>query len=317
MKKQKLFFIICSLALTLAACEGKGGTGPKTEAEETVDVPDTAEDDMLIPTDPHAAEYIGLWSCGDYNIWISIEDHGIKAKVEYRQDGYNYITWNFSCLYEEETSSFTDPGYGIKTISKYDEDGELSSEEMVSDKEGCRLTIDKKGLLSWKSFDEEIAPDLKFEKKSDSPYNMWEETDEAALLEQFPDGLFKKPDGSGSVRYAILDVTQPNEDVSPLAEMSFELDGREYTARMQQGSDVEWNLFGTFSFWAVEKEVKLPAWGDAVKARYYNTVEADSAEALLIWHDPSTSSQYSLYYSSPVGNLDDIDLIELADKMHR
>ena len=317
MKKQKLIFIIGALALTLAACEGKSGNDPKTGPEETVNVPDDGEDDMLSPIDPHAAEYEGLWSCGDYNIWISAEDMGIKAKVEYKQDGYNYITWIFSCLYEEETSSFTDPGYGIKTISKYDDDGNMTSEEIVSDKEGCRLTVDKKGLMTWKNFNEEFASGLKFERKSDSAYSMWEDTDEAALLKQFPEGLFKNPDGSVVERYAILDATQPNEDVSQLVEMAFELDGREYVARMQQGSDVEWDISGTFFFWAVEKEVKLPGWGDGVKAKYYNTIESDSAEALLIWHDPSTSSQYSLYYSSPEGegSLDNIDLIKIAENM--
>ena len=317
MKKQKLIFIICSLALTLVACEGKGGNAPEPETDDTVNISDSEEDDMPGMADPHAAEYVGLWSCGDYNIWISAEDQGIKAKVEYKQDGYNYTTWNFACLYEEETSSFTDPGYGVKTISSYDEDGELTSDEIVSDKEGCRLTIDKKGFLTWQNFNEETATDLKFEKKSDSAYSMWEETDEAALLKQFPEGLFRKPEGAVLKRCEILDVMQPNEDVSPLVEMVFELDGRDYAARMQQGSDVEWNISGTYYFWAVEKDVKLPGWGDGVKAKYYNTVEADSAEALLIWHDQSTSSQYSLYYSSPDGNLDDIDLIKVAEEMHR
>ncbi len=317
MKKHILFFTSCILALSLVSCTDKNGDNTATVPSIPADTDVTEEDNYTDITDPHAFSYEGLWSCGDYNIRIGAEDMGIKAEVEYKQDVNNYTTWIFSCLYEEETSSFTDPGYGIKTVYVYDDDGELVSSSIVSDKEGCRFTIDKKGFLNWKNFNEDTASGLRFQKTSDNAVSMWTDTDEAELLKLFPKGLFKNPAGSVALHYSKLDNRQPNEDISVLAEMSFTLDGREYTARMQQGSDTDWDISGTYYFWAVEKDVKLKEWGKDIKAKYYNTVEAESSAALLIWHDPATVTQYSLYYYDDDGNPDDTDLIEIANKMHR
>lgn len=314
MKKHTIFFLSCILTLSLVSCTDKSKDAPVTPSPIQAD---NDEEEYFVAKDPHAADYEGLWSCNDYNIWIGAEDMGIKAEVEYKQDEYNYTTWIFSCLYEEETSSFTDPGYGIKTVYVYDDDGKLVSDSIVSDKEGCRFTIDKKGFLNWKNFNEDIASGLRFQKTSDNAVSMWKDTDESTLLKIFPDSLFKNPEGSESVHYSLLDNRQPNEDISELAEMVFSLNGHEYTARMQKGKDVDWDISGTYYFWAEEKDVKLKEWGKDVKAKYYNTVEAESAEALLIWHDPATVTQYSLYYHDDDGKLDYTDLIDTANKMHR
>lgn len=313
MKKIRVLLFGMLTAALFTAC---GATEKDKDKEEAaVPTPQEEEEEFAgVQADPRGEPFAGLWSCEAFGMRIEAEDEGYKVSVDYRQDDANEYRWYYACMYEEASASLTDPGYGYKTALKYDEKGELLSEETVAEKLGARFTLDDDGFLHWNNYEEEIGKDLKFEKISAAAYYMWDTTDEATLRTVFPEELFSLPENAQLVEYRILKNNYPEQDLSPLVEMVFDLDGREYVARMQQGYDVEWDISGVYSFRAVKEEVSLSGWGGA-RGECFNTVDDESAFMLLIWQDEATKTSYSLYYCNTEGGLDGVDLVELANGM--
>ncbi len=313
MKKYRTILISILMAAMFSACAEKKEEEPvqPTLAAQEAQEP---EDYEMPGKDLRGEPFEGLWSCGEYSIRVGAEDIGYKVEVQRRQDDTTEYSWMYSCLFEEQSNSLTDPGNGYKNLQKYDEKGELLSDTTIREKMGARFTLDEEGFLIWDNYEEEFGEGLKFERMSASAYYMWEDTDEATLRAVFEKGLFTVPEGAVVSDRRILKNNYPEEDLSALAEMVFVLDGRDYVARMQQGKDVDWDISGVYSFRAVKEDVTLKEWGNC-PAECYNTVDEDTAFMLLIWHDESTGTAYSLYYCNPGGTLEGVDLVEVANGM--
>ena len=104
-------------------------------------------------------------------------------------------------------------------------------------------------------------------------------------------------------------------DVNPLLQLSFDLDGQHYTARMQATDDAEADISGMNYAWADEMERSLHNWAEGqltAKCFRFNGGNEYDAE-LCTWFDPDTGISYAVGVRSE--DLDGFDLLAMAEQM--
>ena len=104
-------------------------------------------------------------------------------------------------------------------------------------------------------------------------------------------------------------------DANPLLQLSCDLDGQHYTARMQATDDADADISGMNYAWADEMERSLHNWAEgklAAKCFRFNGGNEYDAE-LCTWFDPDTGISYAVGVRSE--DLDGFDLLAMAEQM--
>ena len=114
---------------------------------------------------------------------------------------------------------------------------------------------------------------------------------------------FSVPEGAENIAYRILEAEQ-------MAEMTFSLDGMDYTARIKPAAEFE-DISGMYFDWETPNEdstvAGIPAW----EAR---ANDGDTTLDLCMWFDAAPGLMYSL--STGADDLDGFDIIAIAEQVY-
>ena len=125
------------------------------------------------------------------------------------------------------------------------------------------------------------------------------------------EGYFKIPEGATNVVCSAMD----NEgDEKPLYQVTFDLDGNNFTARVEYGAEEYADISGMNYEWTSTDEGKLAGWGDGnMEAKFYRYVGDECAD-LCTWYDIEIGIAYSL--STVAKDLDGFDIQAVAEAMY-
>lgn len=138
--------------------------------------------------------------------------------------------------------------------------------------------------------------------------NPWREVTEAEAKELVQSSL-GVPAGAESVRWSVM------ESEPALIELSFVLDGMEYTARAQATADSSADCSGMYYEWTAQDELTLEHWGnESITGTYNRFIGEDESADLCTWYDASAGIAYSL--SVTAKDLDGFDLQAIAEALY-
>ncbi len=129
--------------------------------------------------------------------------------------------------------------------------------------------------------------------------------------------LFKAPEGAQVQDWLKCEaLADPDKGVGPLVQLSFALDGMDFTARAQQGASEGADIAGNYFEWTVGPEdVTLANWGgDNMPAKFYRSINDTGYVDMLTWYDMEIGISYSL--SVAAKDLDGFDIQAVADQMY-
>nr|MCR5101920.1 hypothetical protein [Butyrivibrio sp.] len=157
---------------------------------------------------------------------------------------------------------------------------------------------------------EDIADEATTETEEDvelaNPVTEITEEEAASLVAN----CFSAPEGSTNVVWSRIE-----DGEYPLVQMSFELDGLEFTAREQVTLDEEKDISGMNYEWTVEDEGTLANWaGGAMPAKFYRFIGEDEYVDLCTWFDVEIGLSYSLGVADK--NLDGFDIQAVAEALY-
>ena len=119
------------------------------------------------------------------------------------------------------------------------------------------------------------------------------------------------PENAENVVWSVLE----SADANPLLQLSFDLDGQHYTARMQATDDAQADISGMLYAWADTRESKLANWGEAelvaTLSRFAGENEYDAE--LCSWFDAETGISYAVGVTAE--DLDGFDLQAIVEAM--
>ena len=132
--------------------------------------------------------------------------------------------------------------------------------------------------------------------------NPMKETDADGIMQAM--GVrFGVPDGAENVRYVII-----NDE---MAQMSFELDSTEFTARIKPSAEFE-DISGMYYDWTFTDDSWKVGYCDAKAMSYISETEDDAM--VLLWYDVVPGLMYSI--SAVSGDLDGLDLSVYAEQVY-
>ncbi len=137
--------------------------------------------------------------------------------------------------------------------------------------------------------------------EEDAIANPWTETDATGILNA-TGFLMSAPAGATNVTYSYI------ED-DGLAQMSYELDGKNWNYRMQY-TDMLTDISGMNYNWDSEEEGEV-SW---MAANYYAYVGDEEMVHLVCWYDALTGIDYSL--SATAADLDGMDIQAYAEEIY-
>lgn len=129
--------------------------------------------------------------------------------------------------------------------------------------------------------------------------------------------LFKAPEGATVQGWSMCeDLGDPDKGIGPLIQLSFELDGNNYTARAQQGAAEDADIAGNYVEWTVgPEEVTLANWGGGnMKGKTYRSINNAGYLDMITWYDEEIGIAYSL--SVGAADLDGFDIQAIAEQMY-
>ena len=119
---------------------------------------------------------------------------------------------------------------------------------------------------------------------------------------------FVAPEGAENIEWSKMEG-----DGNTLYQMTFDLDGRTYTAR-EQISDEAVDISGTYYDWTVSEDIKLQNWADGnMTGTMYRYIGDDEWVDLCTWFDVEIGTAYSLTVSDT--ELDGFDITAIASAM--
>ncbi|WP_026495711.1 hypothetical protein [Butyrivibrio sp. WCD3002] len=164
--------------------------------------------------------------------------------------------------------------------------------------------------------DEEVAQADTAEDTSVGMANPWVEiTEEEA--NGTCDRLFKAPDGAQDVTWTKCDaLANSDKGTGPLLQLSFSLDGLNFTARAQQGAAEDADISGNYVEWIVgPDEVTMANWGGGnMIGKTYRSVDDTGYVDMITWYDMEIGIAYSL--SVAAADLDGFDIQAIAEQMY-
>ncbi len=139
--------------------------------------------------------------------------------------------------------------------------------------------------------------------------NPWHDSSEEEAYQLIANG-FSAPEGATNVTWSKMD----NGDW-PLIQMTFELDGNEFTAREQTTGDTYEDLSGMYYEWTAEDTGNLGGWRDGLmEAKFYRYIGEEGYVDVVTWYDVEIGLSYSLSVSAP--DLDGFDIQAVAEAMY-
>ncbi len=139
--------------------------------------------------------------------------------------------------------------------------------------------------------------------------NPWTDITEEEAAELIPDGIHE-PDGATNVIWSRMDA----ED-EPLVQLSFDLDGMNYTVREQITNDDKKDISGMYYEWTVEDEVMTTSWGEGIlEGKTFRYIGEDEFVDLITWYNRETGVSYSL--STSAKDLDGFDIQGIAEAVY-
>lgn len=254
-------------------------------------------------------------------------ENGAEIAVHWGGSAWESAEWRMSGDLDPETLTIEYDDC-VKSEVVYKEDGELESEtELYTGGKGRIVFQSGLGTLAlmWEDEEEHAADGNVFEYSSyggtesgsTGMANPWRDdvTEEecAALVTR----LFRVPEGAENVMWSIMDSAEvqaaEGEEVSPLVQLSFEMDGTQFTARAKQGGDPEEDISGMYYDWDVTEDILVGNWNVPGKLCAFR--EEDENVELCSWRDEDAVTSYSLAAYGP--DLDGLDLTAVAAFMYR
>ena len=128
--------------------------------------------------------------------------------------------------------------------------------------------------------------------------------------------MFKAPDGATEIAWSKLEgAGADSAALSPLVQLNFKLDGKDFTARAQNGADETADISGMNYEWASTENVTLSAWGFGNMTGKSVSVTTESESAMLCtWYDVEIGIAYSL--SAADKDLSGVDIVSVANAMY-
>lgn len=129
--------------------------------------------------------------------------------------------------------------------------------------------------------------------------------------------MFKAPEGAKVLGWMKCEsLGDPKNDVGPLIQLIFELDGNEFTARAQYGASEEDDISGIYADWAVGPEdCTIANWGEGhMPGKAFRAVDDDGYTDLMTWYDFEIGIKYSLSVTAP--DLDGFDIQGVVEQMY-
>ena len=295
----------------LAGCAGQGAAPAETEAEtaaaetpgETVPADET--EGSLI-NEAHDL-YVGTWveaSAGDLTLTIGPAEAEGWFSAEIVQNG----DLSEREAYTMTVQALADGGMyyedGAHLLRTYADVGSYE-EEVVDDGGSGTFFVWDNGTLDWTWNDSEMNTTERSFVREGERYegmpNPWTELTAEEAAEYL---RFQAPEGAENVHYAIMEVAGEE----PLAEMRFDLDGKTFNARSQQGVSADTDIAGMYYEWSAAEEGTV--WG-SIPCVYQRAVDDQGWADLMTWYDTDTSTAYSLSVTAP--SLDGFDLTAVAE----
>jgi len=128
--------------------------------------------------------------------------------------------------------------------------------------------------------------------------------------------MFRAPEGATEIAWSKMENSGADSlTSSPLVQLNFKLDEKDYTARVQYGAEEYADISGMNYDWATTESVTLSAWGFGNMTGKNVSVTTKSESAMLCtWYDIEIGIAYSL---STVGkDLSGVDLVTVANAMY-
>lgn len=122
--------------------------------------------------------------------------------------------------------------------------------------------------------------------------------------------LFTIPEGAENVKWSMM---ENKGDEAPLIQASFELDGKEFTARTQYGAPEYADISGMNYEWSSKEDGKLATWGGGNMDAKFCRYKGDECADLCTWYDIEIGIAYSL--STVASDLDGFDIQAVAEAM--
>ena len=273
--------------------------------------------------------FIGTYICDRCSINVATKENsenGAEITVHWGGSAWHSGEWRMSGDLDLETLTI-EYSDCVKSEVVYNEDGELESEtEEYTDGKG-RIVF-QSGLgsqnLMWEDDEEHVADGYVFEYSSYGGTgsggvgmaNPWRDVTEEEAAAVVPH-LFQVPADAEEVYWTMMDTGEIQEEegqeVSPLVQVFFELDGTQFTARAKQGGDPEEDITGMYYDWDATEDIIVGNWN--APGKLYAFVEEGDNVQLCTWRDEDTATSYSLAAFGP--ELDGLDLTAVAAFMYK
>ena len=145
--------------------------------------------------------------------------------------------------------------------------------------------------------------------------NPWVEvTEEEAKAQCSP--LFRVPAGAEVQAWLMCEALgDPAAGLGPMVQLSFALDGLNFTARAQQGAAEDADISGLYTEWtAGPDDVFLANWGEGqMPGKTYRAINDTGFIDLITWYDADAGVKYSL--STAAKDLAGFDIQAIAEQM--
>ena len=273
--------------------------------------------------------FIGRYYCDRCVMTVATKENsekGAEITVQWGGSAWESAEWRMSGDLDMETLTIEYDDC-VKSEAVYKDGGELESETEIY-RNGKGRIVFQSGLgsrnLMWEDDEEHIADGFVFEYNSydgeesggvgmANPWRDVTEEEAASVVTH----LFRVPEGAENVMWSMMDAGEAQEaegeEVSPLVQLFFELDGTQFTARAKQGGDPEEDISGMYYDWDATEDIVVGNWN--VPGKIYSFMEEGDNAQLCSWRDEDTATSYSLAANG--SDLDGLDLTAVAAFMYK
>jgi len=273
--------------------------------------------------------FIGRYYCDRCVMTVATKENsekGAEITVQWGGSAWESAEWRMSGDLDMETLTIEYDDC-VKSEAVYKDGGELESETEIY-RNGKGRIVFQSGLgsrnLMWEDDEEHIADGFVFEYNSydgeesgsvgmANPWRDVTEEEAASVVTH----LFRVPEGAENVMWSMMDAGEAQEaegeEVSPLVQLFFEMDGTQFTARAKQGGDPEEDISGMYYDWDATEDIVVGNWN--VPGKIYSFMEEGDNAQLCSWRDEDTATSYSLAANG--SDLDGLDLTAVAAFMYK
>ncbi len=297
----------------------KDGEDFSTEAQITVELTESADFVAVFEEDPDwqnpVMNFVGNYQSGRALATVECLDKDeARITIKWGGSAWDLARWLIVGKLDTDTLTITYEGCSKYNVT-YDDKGEVKNEEQVYG-DGTGTIVFHDGGFTWHEDQSEYGEDMEFEwlpveeSETIGMANPWRVISEEEARNFFAQP-FKVPEGAENVEWSVMEAA----DANPLLQLSFDLDGQHYTARMQATDDAEADISGMNYAWADEMARSLQNWAEGkLTAKCFRFVGGNEYDAdLCTWFDAETGISYAVGVTAE--DLDGFDLLAIAEQM--